>query len=713
MGGLEIIVLILLIINCIKVKNEKPIYELTKNDFSSNVISYDNDGNGWLATPESLEEKYPTNVLTSDLIKLRRGTYKILVDYNIDYPAYINIDLTSDRTWYAINPNNFSIFLNQEVPVTEYKIEITNDEVNATFSLNYAGYGNALIKSIKVYNSIFEPIKNLLFYIVFIIFLDIFLYILYIKDAKNKNKHIKILIQCVLFIIYLSTIIFLIFFFYKKYNSIIDSDFSNQMVLSKFLNEKGQIITKDYYYETELPILSYQLIYSLLFNFISNWHIVRIVGNIIQIFLLQLALLYLCKQLKIEKYFFIIGTILVMPLSEQWMIMGLLSTYYTHIEIAAFFVVAAVINITNSENKIKKNILTIIVCLLSIIEGMEGFRSLYVIFAPLLLGSIMLYLMKKNENITVDEKTKSYFHISLLASICSIIGFIIYSKKLQLEYNFSNYQDAKWQNFSIDNFNGILENYLTNFGMNEGLIFSVVLIENICAVLVIIISIFAFVKILPEKNNFTEDERIYTAYVFSTFVSTIILFSFSNQHVADRYIMPVALFQIPLVFLYLDKKDENKDKNNIKTALLFFIVLGIIIGEINSYGKYYLKYQQSERENIANYLVQNGYKEGYARYWDADVLQEISDGKINTWSWEMSGDMTNVNDSLFKWGQSKEVFSKKPEGKIFWILGVDDVNNLSLTNNVSEKYIAYKTKYYAIYTFENYIEMENAIAGIQ
>lgn len=90
-GGLEIIVLILLIINCIKVKNEKPIYELTKNDFSSNVISYDNDGNGWLATPESLEEKYPTNVLTSDLIKLRRGTYKILVDYNIDYPAYINI----------------------------------------------------------------------------------------------------------------------------------------------------------------------------------------------------------------------------------------------------------------------------------------------------------------------------------------------------------------------------------------------------------------------------------------------------------------------------------------------------------------------------------------------------------------------------------------------------------------------------------------------
>ena len=76
-------------------------------------------------------------------------------------------------------------------------------------------------------------------------------------------------------------VLFVLCFFLNRYTVYtLDADASSELVLAKHLADAGGgILSKNWYYSTEIRFLSEQLPFELMFFFTENWHIVRLGGT--------------------------------------------------------------------------------------------------------------------------------------------------------------------------------------------------------------------------------------------------------------------------------------------------------------------------------------------------------------------------------------------------------------------------------------------------
>ncbi len=97
-------------------------------------------------------------------------------------------------------------------------------------------------------------------------------------------------------------------------------------------------------------------------------------------------------------------------------------------------------------------------------------------------------------------------------------------------------------------------------------------------------------------------------------------------------------------------------------------------------------------------------------------MTELSNGKIDIWSWCDSGDngegLKNITDinTIFEWLQKTSHKNNYPSGKIFLLFTIDEFNNFNWKNQL-EKYneIIYQSDYYIVYGFDNYDDMIDII----
>ena len=62
----------------------------------------------------------------------------------------------------------------------------------------------------------------------------------------------------------------------------IDSDMAAEMIFSRLLAQEGKwIATENWYYSTEFRVLYTQLIMTPLFHVLSDWHVIRVLTNMI------------------------------------------------------------------------------------------------------------------------------------------------------------------------------------------------------------------------------------------------------------------------------------------------------------------------------------------------------------------------------------------------------------------------------------------------
>lgn len=121
-------------------------------------------------------------------------------------------------------------------------------------------------------------------------------------------------------------------------------------------------------------------------------------------------------------------------------------------------------------------------------------------------------------------------------------------------------------------------------------------------------------------------------------------------------------------------------------------------------------------EEVCDWLVDQGYTQGYATFWNGSVLTEWSDGQIEVW---VTGDFnTMVPDH---WLQ-KTSHSQPPEGKIFLLTTMDELGMMGLTDlywwstvvyEDDEQEITDRTKRYVVMEYSSYDDMMAAIQGAQ
>lgn len=313
---------------------------------------------------------------------------------------------------------------------------------------------------------------------------------------KHKEKILFILIWLVV-----------VMFDYKYGKAYLDSDMASEMVLAKQLNTEGVLLSKNWYYSTELRIFgNAQLFRIFLLLFPNNWRLVRILSQSILILFTGLSYIYLVSILKSKRSIWF-GMITMMPFGFWYMWHGIFDGFYL-IWIILYNFCAGLIFKYSIENK--KKITLLFIVFLSFLIGLQSVRGLLNLLIPLLLSSLLLIYLYTFEGGNVPLDIKRLFSVSLISCASSSLGYVANSLYLSRIYSYANQNLQYWEEFSINKINTIISDFLMMWGYPTSFLkeakvalFSLnglMSLTGIILLFVVVYLIFKEIKMLKQRN---------------------------------------------------------------------------------------------------------------------------------------------------------------------------------------------------------------------
>lgn len=437
---------------------------------------------------------------------------------------------------------------------------------------------------------------------------------------------------------------------------ILDGDTSGELALAKLLTRENAIISSNWYYSTELRVLNTQLVYAPLFRVFENWRTVRTVGAILLNILLVASYLFMMRQTTVNKASRLFSAGLLMtPLSvAQARIINVHTYYIPHIAIG-FLLIGLVLKY--ARKPAENGLVTILLFLiLSFLSGLGGIRQLMVTLAPLTLTLIIRSLFCKNENTstlmlgTLSLLRNKTLLLSMYGVAANMVGVIVNLAILKRLYSFGDQITTSFAEFSLQRGVDVFNSLLRLFGFRQGSrLFSQMGILSLVAVtLLILFSFFCIRSMLlcqREREILVQHASANFLWLFfaSSFLVNTFIFTLTDAFFFELYYLPVIIFVVPLTATLLDI--ETTPAKGYQRLIGWFVAASILVGGL--YNIHFLtqrpragsitKYGGLTYDNInladdlrpaLEFIEMNGYCYGYATFWHANVIRELSNGNI-------------------------------------------------------------------------------------
>lgn len=501
-----------------------------------------------------------------------------------------------------------------------------------------------------------------------------------------------------------------------KIDYIIDSDNSSELLLGKLSSEYNQILVKDWYYSTEIRVFYVHLIFAFLFKFTSNMYVVRVLGTIIAVAILLASLYVFMFAISRKKLFPVMATIFLLPFSlkyEYYILYGLSYNAFLMIE---FFILGTLFLSLKSKNKPAKYILFAATCVLSFVAGLAGARLVASLYMPMALAIFILFMLNKKG----EDKLfwKNLFWAVFIISVLAAIGFFVNIFYLDKNYSFKAYGYANSLKlmFKPEAFEDVLVSIFAVFGSESALI--VKLFSTVIYALMILWFVLFFMKKLKVNNI----SKFFGYTVLCGYGIMLVLGLFTNVVVFGMYMLPF-LILLPFMFIDLFGFIWNKINDGALRALTF-ASLSIIFSLCTIMNYVYLWGcdKTEDIRNVSKYCIENGLKEGYASFWQANILIELSNGECYVRSpnvgnreyiiYAKEGEIANIDD-INPWLQQKSPYETKPEGKVFVLINTieDDWHGLNEYFK-NDDYLKLTSGNLKLYVYESYEELV-AVTGME
>ena len=525
-----------------------------------------------------------------------------------------------------------------------------------------------------------------------------------------KQNRYKILVNCIKWGLLALALISWFLFLNQYAIHMINSDMSSELVLSKLLNEEKSLLSKNWYYSTELRVLNNQLIFAPLFSLTDNWHLVRLIGTLILIIILLISYYFFSKQFDLNN-FPIFALILLCPLSYTYFDAILMGAFYIPHIIITFISLGLIAKYIKTDNKLSY-IYLIFTLILAVIAGMGGLRQLLILYLPLCITAFGSYLINKiyykgNFNLEKNKFLIRSITSSGMLLACAFIGYLINSKIFSKLYSFMEYEQINFTEFSFSKLEMILNGWLNVFGYQANVnIFSVKnIITNILSAVLMVFIIYSIVNIKKNKDKFTYTQLFLVIYFVVSMLIISMLYLFTDMSYSDRYFIPISIIFIPVVAIFI-----NQVNKKIQTRIyIVIIIFTLLVSNL-----YYINHKTNENEeliNIASTLIENGYENGYATFWNANVLTEISNGKISVWDCTTDSEGKLEIDNIYPWLQLKSHELTKPKNKVFILLTNEQKANTKFLEPTEKLNILYESDSFCVIGFGDYASLEKMIAS--
>ena len=495
-----------------------------------------------------------------------------------------------------------------------------------------------------------------------------------------------------------SVFLVLCIFMNARMDALITSDDSSELILAKLLSEEGGILSSNWFYSSELRVFNSQIIWSILLRISQNWHFVRMAGNIILYLLFLLSLFYFCRKAGIHRWYAYVGTIFLLPFSASYFEFVLRGVYYIPHIVISLLLFGLMFQFAEC-SKERKIIFLTLGTFLSVIAGMGGLRQFLIFYMPILCA-LLLYGWS-NKRFGAPE-VKNWLIFMFLTSISAGVGYWINSSVFSKVYYFENHSDMVYIPVSIEKIMNVINGWLFVLGYKQGgNIFSTDLLVNAVCGCIILLMLYSVITILRKKEKYSAKEQVVAWFYLAAFVLYLLMYSMTSMSYMDRYNIPIIVFGFPVVFICFGKQEKNHAGQIVLTAMLLMIMGSSMI----MYKDWSRVDNNAARRRVVDTLVTQDYCKGYATFWNANVLTEISDGKIEVWTWlDIQDDIENVND-IYPWLQDRRHVDSHPEGKVFILLSADEDARFTFKNVLDKQDVIYRSEEYVAYGFASYEDM--------
>lgn len=505
----------------------------------------------------------------------------------------------------------------------------------------------------------------------------------------------------------------------------IDSDMASEMILADILNKEGGVLSTNWWYSTELRVLYLQFFYRLgLLVFPQNWYAAHMFGQALCVLVMILSYLYVGHGLRLKNCGAWGAAVLACPFGMWYLWHGWLSGAYLPHIIYVLLSFGAILHLLNSEGKGRRALQWMLLLGACLLSGMNSPKGIMAFYFPLVLvgGCLVVGQWHLDPQKRPDQELKM-LGIFVVAALVTSIGYGLCSVVLADTHSFANFNTRMWSTLDIGALLSKLGDFFTLFGYpvdssvgGEAPLFSLLGVLGAVGLINAAAILISLCRLLLHWRELSSIQRIAPLLLMLSCLVQGGIFAWTGQlYESSPYQW---LTVVPLVFpiLQLEVETEHFHVPGARRAAILACCFCFVATSISSTVQFFTNgYRVNPHlEEVCDWLTDNGYTQGYATFWNGNVLTEWSDGQIEMW---VVSDFNSMEVS--HWLQ-KTSHANPPEGPVFLLTTLDELGNMGLSDlywwsNVvyedSETEITDRTKRYIVMAYPDYNDMMSAVAG--
>ena len=454
---------------------------------------------------------------------------------------------------------------------------------------------------------------------------------------------------------------------------LLDSDMAAEMILADLLNkEHAFLLSKNWFYSTEVRVFTMQPFLRMgLWIFPDNWHRARMLGTMLMIILMVLGILVLFHLMDKTRVGIYVAALSVLPGGGYYFWQTLYGGFYLPYILFSLYSLCAVVWIMKSNRLLYKCIGSAILIILGIMSGLNGVRQLMLLYAPMLVACVLITIyFSWNKCVGTNKGGLIGLWIgTMVGTIGSLIGYLYNVTTFAKQYKFRNYGELTTIS-DEGSFMKSVRDFMWDYGFAaDKKLVSFQGIASMVGILVGTIIVFAGIRLIIIHETLDFYEKIVTFIAISEIGVNAVILTYVN---AERnYYQPVLMFGLILVVLWLNKEEFKLriPRWGILTlfmSLYLFTSIGTVMNEEDE--PYHEWRAHPQMREVTKYLQAEGYTDGIAEFWKSHLIQELSDGEIETWG------MYHANDTEFyQWLEYTGHIGSYPEGKYFYLCTTNEV----------------------------------------
>lgn len=465
------------------------------------------------------------------------------------------------------------------------------------------------------------------------------------------------------------------------YGAYLDADMSSELALAQHLAKTGRLISPDWLYSTEVRVLNTQLVFTpLMALFGSDWQLVRVLGCLILLAMMAASCVFCARMLGARmSYALVFAGIGVLPVSVVYAQMIVIGAYY----VPHAILTNLMIGLTACAVKKKRcGVYMALLAVLSLVMGASSIRYLLCAAIPSAAAGIWMAVFSRGEKPDRDEKR--LLAASLGSAALSAAGYVLGQRLLGAVYTFSGarYNGSRLIGLTNVNLFDLLDQAFDGLiklmGFLEGrIMLSVSGLLSVGALGLLVLSALLCMRTAKAQ----ESERCAAArygllaLVFSAAV-TLFTFVFVEGLYLNRYWLPVMTLGAPVMAMCLSR-EKRCALRMLSLAAFVCVVLGLSAAQIRS---------SMDKPEIdagdwhnAQTVRESGLTMGYATFWNANVVTELTDGEVEVVGMTL---IRNAQDQAYPemsaWLETKEnTQENRPDEPVFLLLSANEAQELA------------------------------------